>query len=314
MHAGVYVVMMVLMTGGLVAYENFLSRDSTADVLLTAWITASFVCWVSAGQPEVPTAVTLKPSLGITHPRMRLAMRAVRAFIVALPLFGDVFCSTSAEWLSAWVNHNTNAEQSLRCAGGTIGWIIIAIYARQSVFNTQSMKRYQIVMSVIGGLTLSIGPALALRDDMNGRGLSAAVACMRLMWLLITSSQFQHDIEGDVRIKPVMRVVFWAAVIGCFTINRPQLVTSGVGLGVTLVCAMKAQSPLGALGAMTAAGGILSYNTLQLGITMIPLVLIVCSRHSCDRTSSFHKLEHATTSNGNSASNKHTVVDASAEL
>jgi hypothetical protein len=279
------VLLQLLLASGLVGYELFLSKDSTADVLLTAWVATAFVQWVSVTKPAEPAP------MATSEPRKFLLHRAARAFLVGALLFGDVFCSTSAEWLSAWVAHNPDAERSLRCAGGTVGWLLLALVARHTVFNRRTMGRAQLVAAACGGITLSVGPALALKNDMEGRGLSAGVAALRTAWLLVLSTSFLVDTKPAKSASPVMRVVFWAATIAFFTFTRPSLVLSGASLAVAMVSAIRMQAPLSTLCALTAAGGVLSLDAMQMGVTIVPILLIVTSRFACSRNASFHQLD-----------------------
>jgi hypothetical protein len=280
-------------TGGVAlwGYEFWLHTETSYEVLATAWITVSIIRWMSASYPaEIP----INTEYANAHPRKFLAFRALRAAVIAVPLFLDVFGTTSDVFLSdiTGLPHNTAAEDSARCCGGSVGFLLVLLFKRDMVFNKRTMRAAQIVVALVGGLCLSVGPALAMgAGGLHGRGIAAAVAFARVVWLLAISTQFLSDVVTPHPTTQILRMLFWAAAYSVFVTPTPCMVLSGASLGVATAMFMKLQSPLLALSSLCLVGGTLSLNTAQVGVSLLAVTMLGASRYACRRsTAKFHSL------------------------
>ena len=273
-------------TVGLTLCESFLRGKTALQIIGTAWIVVSFVRWLSGSRP----AETPQSTEAATAPRKFLFRRAVRAGVCAVPLAVDIFCSTSSEWVEQWLPHNTNAEESLRCAGGSVGFILVLAFCRKYVID-RNMNKVQITLAVIGGLSLSIGPALALRYDTHDRGLAVVAALARTAWLLLFSTHYISDVGAPKTTVHAQRLLFWGAAFVAFTFREnPALVLAGVGVGILALAVFYLQNPLLTLCILSVTGAGLSVSELQIGITLFSMLCLACSRYSCHRSQQFQRL------------------------
>lgn len=274
-------------TVGLTLTESFLQDKPAIQLLGTAWVVVSFFRWLSGSRPaETPEGTEVN-----TNPRKFLARRALRASVCAIPLGVDIFCSTSSEWVRQWIPHNTDAEQSLRCSGGSIGFFILILVNRKSIL-LPSMTKIHKFFAVIGGLSLSIGPGLALRYDPQDRGLAVIAALSRVAWILLFSTHYISDVVKPKVTVHSQRILFWAVVFVLFTLqdNSPTLVLSGAGMAMFVMIVFYLQNPLLSLCILSVTGAGMSLSELQIGMTLFSVLCLICSRYSCRRPPSFQRL------------------------
>ena len=86
----------VLAAGGLYLFEHALTHETCFSVLVAAWVTVSVMNHVSAQKrPQEP----INKPYAIAKPRMFMFKRMLRAALLAVPLFLDVFTSSTDEML-----------------------------------------------------------------------------------------------------------------------------------------------------------------------------------------------------------------------
>ena len=263
--AGFTFVYAVLAGCGLYLYEHALTHETCFSVLVAAWVTVSVLNHLSAQKKQQEPK---DKAYATQHPRKFVAKRLLRAALLAVPLFLDVFTSSNDEVLSTQtgLRHEQLAEDSVRCGGASVGFIFVLILQRNILLaNTSELRRF---LFILAGMSMSVGPLLAIREA-DGRALAATTAALRILWMCLMSTHVISDVTDPVSTVHVLRVLSFgviysvaANVNSCLMCVFPivsdrccSLGTvhrfSGMGLGVLCWSLFQMQSPLLALSVLT---------------------------------------------------------------
>jgi len=198
----------ILAGAGMYLYEHALTHETVFSVVVAAWVTISVLNHISAQKrPQEPK----DKAYANQHPRKFLLKRMLRAALLAVPLFLDVFSSSNDEVLSTQtgLRHTQLAEDSVRCGGASLGFIFVVILQRNVLLaNTSALRK---IVFIIGGLTLSIGPLLAV-GEADGRALAATTAGLRILWMCLMSTHVISDVTDPIGSVHVLRVLSFAVL------------------------------------------------------------------------------------------------------
>ena len=198
----------VLAASGLYLYEHALTHETCFSVLVAAWVTVSVLNHLSAQKKQQEPK---DKAYATQHPRKFVAKRMLRAALLAVPLFLDVFTSSNDEVLSTQtgLRHEQLAEDSVRCGGASLGFIFVVILQRNVLLaNTSALRKF---LFVLAGLTLSVGPLLAM-GQAEGRALAATTAGLRLLWMCLMSTHVISDVTNPVSTVHVLRVLSFGVI------------------------------------------------------------------------------------------------------
>jgi hypothetical protein len=235
-------------SAGLYLFEHALVHESGFSVLVAAWVTISLLNHLSANKPQ---QIPIDKPYATAHPRKFMAKRILRAALLAVVLFLDVYTSSHDEVLSkqTGLSITQTAEDSVRCGGASIAFIFVVVFQRNLLLPPQLGTPQKLVF-LLAGLSLSVGPLLGMVNT-EGRVLAAVTAGLRVLWMCLLSSHAIVDVTNPSSTVHVLRVLTCAVVYSVFANPNSCLMFSGLGLGVTCFCLFSMQSPIMALSVVT---------------------------------------------------------------
>ena len=237
----------VLAAGGLYLFEHALTHETCFSVLVAAWVTVSVMNHVSAQKrPQEP----INKPYAIAKPRMFMFKRMLRAALLAVPLFLDVFTSSNDEMLSTQtgLRHEQLAEDSVRCGGASLAFIFVLFFQRNILLT--DISPFRKFVFVCAGLSLSVGPLLGMQH-IDGRVLAATTAALRVLWLCLMSTHVISDVTDPVSTIHTLRVLSFGVLFSIAANVNSCLMFSGMGLGIACWSLFSMQSPLLALCVVT---------------------------------------------------------------